>query len=358
MADTSLSIISVYHSWMSKRLLELNWDLTHHLNPDEPFVWFAADNTPRGNTPEIDKGKFITIRNTGIHAYHGMVSPHHASGINTCLPYVKTRFLLSLDNDLYIVRPRWISEVVDHMQKNDLAFFGVPWHVKDWVKYRHFPAVQGLFVDLDKVDLATLDFSPDLRFKNQFEVVNERKNYERAVKEKNKKSKLYGTLKSSLPAPISQSFGRLVRTLDVARRRKNIGIGRDTGYGVYRRYGNDMRFKREIVQTVYEPYTDGLLRKQINLPLNTVIEHILPERLCYFPKQKNYFSTSGFASKGYPSAAASQWEEFLWQDEPFAINVHGSPSKTKKRHSTPEEEVAHVQSIVEQISAHAKNTNA
>ena len=191
-----LTIVSVYHNELSKRLLELNGEFTRTMNPGSDFVWLVGDNTPQNFLPKIDENIFTIVPNK--EDYHGLGSHQHAGAINKCLKEVKTRFVLSLDSDFYIVRNEWINDVLGYMKARGLAFFGVTYHTQDYPKYRYFPSVVCMFVDLEKVPLETLDFTPQMEFKKTGQVIRTEKDRETKKKVFRKKIKQHGFCRKNL----------------------------------------------------------------------------------------------------------------------------------------------------------------
>jgi len=90
----------------------------------------------------------------------GRGSYHHAAALNLAIRKVETRYALVLDPDLFVIYRGWIDECLDHMRRRDLAFFGVPWHPRWYRKWRDFPCVHFLLIDLAKAPAAELDFTP------------------------------------------------------------------------------------------------------------------------------------------------------------------------------------------------------
>src|SRR5262249_19037971 len=89
-------------------------------------------------------------------------SYHHGSALTVNLKDIRDRFLLVIDPDLFVVYPNWIRETTEHMIRQQLCFFGTPWHPRWYTKYRYFPAVHFLLIDLQRVSLTQLDFRPEL----------------------------------------------------------------------------------------------------------------------------------------------------------------------------------------------------
>lgn len=329
--ETNLTIVSVYHNALSKRLLELNYEMTSRLNPDVTLRWLVGDNTPTNFTDRIDADKFIVLRNPKD--YGGLGSHQHASAINICLKEARTRFVVSLDSDFYILQHDWIDKVLSHMKQHNLAFFGVTYHAKDYPKYRYFPCVVCVFVDLEKVGgVNGLDFFPEIELSQSGKAIRHEKDF-------NKKKKAFRAhIKRFIPHPMTLFFGRVSRTLSMASRRIAIAAVKDTSYRIFTRYANDASRRHEYVQTVFDPDTDAFLAKRLWMPLNRLIERFLPDRLCYVPKQKDSYTKTTFKDLGYADLGANGWEEYLWQDTPFGTHIRGS--KTWKRNESEKDEVA------------------
>ena len=86
----------------------------------------------------------------------------HGIGLNKTIDLIKTRYVIFLDPDFFILKKNLINEVLKYMKTKDLSFFGVPWHPKWYSKYRYFPCCHCLFVDLKKIKQKNLDFRPTI----------------------------------------------------------------------------------------------------------------------------------------------------------------------------------------------------
>jgi len=332
-----LTIVSVYHNQLSKRLLELNREFTRAQNPASDFVWLVGDNTPQTFSDKISEKEFTIVPNR--EDYHGLGSHQHAGAINKCLKEVKTRFVLSLDSDFYILRKNWIAEVLSYMKANNLAFFGVTYHTQDYSKYRYFPSVVCVFIDLEKVPLETLDFMPQMELKEIGGVI--RRDEGRKIKKKVLRKKI----KRFFPAPLRFFLSKIMRTLDIKQRKAVIGTGRDTSYRIYMRYGNDEKFDREYATVVFNPSRDPYFRAKVWISLNWIIEKFLPDSLCYLPKKRDSYSAIGFKEHGFVDLRGFGWEEYLWQAKPFGTHIRGS--KTWKRNENEDDEIALIKQTLE-----------
>ena len=238
-----LSIISV--KFGSSVWLEQNLELIYRLNPDSRFDFFVVNNdSDQGFQPprEIRVLPAVPrVLNAGKGSYH------HAAALNSALAFIKTRFLLILDPDFYVIQPNWIESVIHNMEAQSLACFGSTWHPRWTYQYRYFPSVHFMVFDLKKIPLETLDFTPDIGTSWWDKTLS----------------------RSQIPASLKTIL--------------QIGTFRDTGSRVQRRY---RKTKTECLQAHFDAEMaissfDGLQKLSLRLP----------DRLSLIPKRKNYFST-------------------------------------------------------------------
>lgn len=281
MEDKALTICSVYHSSLTKKLLELNFELTRKLNGGAEFIWLVADNTPSGLGDKISHEIFFVV--PGVLEMPSAPRPwmkgsyHHAAAINKSLGHIKTRFAVILDADFFILQKEWIKNATKHMQKQNLAFFGAPYHPGRFAEYRYFPSGHCLFIDLEKINIKDLDFMPDYE-----DVLQKRLFLPRAGKR------------------LSKIF---------LRKRSRIGTSRDTGYKVYKKFSTG-NAKYETVQPIF------------NVGKFLFYEKLLPDFLSFFPKKTGYFVSDFFRDRGFYDADKNSWEEYVWLNKPFGIHLH------------------------------------
>jgi hypothetical protein len=298
MDDGDLTICSV--SFDTARHLELNWDLVRYLNPAQPCTWVITENSPPHSRDLVDpqSGQFVVRRGEAFDSGHPRpASQHHGLGLNRAMESVRSRFVLILDPDFYIVRPNWMADVLEHMQVERLAFFGVPWHPKWHGKYRYFPCVHCLFIDLGQIPAATLDLRPGRGALGSNTSV---------------KARIADVLGHLLPRPVFD-------VLSNVRGRTAIGRSQDTGHRVYQQYGTNSRIRAACVSPVYRPEDDYPVTS--SLTVSRVLDRLLPDRLSYQPKETEYFTTAGFHERGYADVRAYGWEEFIWKEQPFGFHV-------------------------------------
>lgn len=334
-----ITLISVYHNWLSKRLLEENELITRALNPGVTWEWRAGDNTSADFADAIRENKFKIMRNPEREKWNNLGSHQHSSAINHCFREVKTRFVASLDGDCFIIRKNWIRDVTDHMQKKNLSFFGLSFHPKAYANYRYFPTEVLMVVDLEKIPIDTLDFMPRL-------TINEQGKVNWGTKDVSFENKPFVVRTGKRFIPLLASYaGRIKRTFDMRERKKSIGTVWDICYSIYEQYYEKVPV--ECVTPVYNPNSDLFYNQKVIPRLNAFIEGILPDHLCYIPKKRGFISDISFRELGYYDCAGQGWEEYLWRGRPFAVHLRGV--KTYKRKRTPEEEVERVKHALDSI---------
>jgi hypothetical protein len=271
--------------------------------------WIVVDNSQNGLEGffPCDDARFVAIpgaesRKVGRRSYH------HAAGLHLALPLVRTRFLLILDPDFYILRPNWLRDIPAHMDRNNLAFFGAPWHPRWSTKYRYFPSVHCLFVDLNQVPLADLDFMPDIP-----QLLRPKTGEDEAERRPGWLSRFtIGVAKV------------LVSLLPGARRRR-VSASRDTGWHVFARFGHADGVHHETVQPVVRFAKDFRGAKpHLGWALGRSLERLFPERLRYLPGEPGYYSLEGFKESGWPDASGEGWEEHMWNGAPFGAHFRKS----------------------------------
>jgi hypothetical protein len=292
----TLTICTV--SFHSRRWLEVNRSLTARLNGASRIRWLVAENSPADSDARVaDEGALFTVipgaQFTTMPYASG--SYHHGAGMNKLLDHISTRFAMFLDPDFFIIRENWVGDVVEHMRRRGLAILGAPWHPRWYLKPRYFPCAHCMCVDLARLPVAELDFTPDYRVVPPYRDRNEDgTEIERGAWE------------------------GVVRTLDrwALGRRRYIGTSRDVSWRIYERISGDRTHLTECLQPVFHPERHG--RKQL-------MEHYLPDRWSFIPKKAHYFTESGFVDRGLPDLERLGWEEFVWRDRPFGFHIRSQP---------------------------------
>lgn len=249
----------------------------------------------------------------------------HAMGLQRALAEVKTRYLLILDPDFYLVKPEWVTEILEYMGRKELAFFGVPWHPRWFLKYRDFPCVHCFFVDLEKVKFSADYLHPEL---------------------------LSGAVKASgfwldfvskqSPKPRRERLGFLLKNIKQAIRedmqqRRNIGASRDTGYRLYEEYAKSGKYKFEVAFPVFDNVGAAFRPASvIRAQYARTLERFLPEKLRYVPPRHTY-TRFGFHRYGLPDVRGAGWEEFLWRGMPLGFHMRGELHRERFDTMTPKQ---------------------
>lgn len=282
--------------------LALNFQLTDKLcTGPNSIQWAVAENSPTdtqnrftiGNNPD-----WLTI----LPGVEGDYPPnlHHTLALNACVAQVRTRFLLVLDPDFYILWADWANAVLDHMIDKGLAVFGVPWHPRHGFKYRYFPCVHCVFIDLDRIPLDTLDFRPPTD--------------------------------ENAPSPT----GLVDRFLSGRR-----GYPTDSGTLFYWRYFQNPLAECECAVPVFHPKKH---LPEFGATLKGRISHrVLPDRFCYVPKRKGAYTEVGFEESGFNVSLDPNWEQFMWKNRPFGFHVRRNWNKKAR---TEQDEIEALQRLM------------
>jgi hypothetical protein len=299
-----LSICTV--SFNSYSLIELNRRLVSHLNPNEAPIWWIAENSPSDSVERypnwVSSPTLNILPGTAFDPNAPRpASYHHASALHTLLPKVTTRYLLVLDPDFYIIYPNWIQKLVGAMQQENWAFAGVPWNPRWSGKYRHFPCVHCMLIDLKQVEVVALDFHPA--------------GIERPI------TQLIG---SQIPDYKVYIFVYLLKSLlGLYKRPQFIGKTRDTGYKVHARFANNPNTTAKTLTPVFQPATSDVFPPGKISGILRAVDHILPESYQVISTRPNSYSEVGLKELAGVDTLQYGWEEFLWDGEPFGFHVRG-----------------------------------
>ena len=216
----------------------------------------------------------------------GVLGYEHALAITALLPSIRTRFAVFLDPDCFIVSPGWARLAPQYMQRRDLQFFGTPINPRRHNSYRYFPYMVCMFVDLAKVSRRDLCFVPDV-----------------------------WSWPVALNYVCRQALTRIPKA-GYAFRWLLTEQWKTNGWRIKERFGDSRSVKYECVQPVWDvndTIPPGTLKR--------LIHSLTPASVAPVPKQRGYCSPIGFAHMGAPDVAARGWEEFVWQNRPFAFHV-------------------------------------
>lgn len=308
MTGCDLTICSVFYDAFTRRCFLMNVKLTERLNDTQKVCWVVADNSNDALSPVTMPENVTVVQGDAPDpsmpaSIRG--SYHHGNAINLSIQPVTTRWALILDVDFFIILNEWAEAITTHAENNGVSFFGAPWHPRWFNKYRGFPCVHCLLIDLSRVDPVELDFLPDL------------------LAHLPPAARFSPTADTSVRSVRLRTIARNLATMLLLRDRKAIASSHDTGFRLYDRFGNDSRHVAKCLQPVYRPDQQFAGPPHSRGNLNRLLEKLLPERLCYFPKRHDYYSLRGFRDFGAYDADFHSWEEFLWQGRPFGFHLRG-----------------------------------
>jgi hypothetical protein len=282
-ASSGLTICSV--AYRAKACLALNDRLMRQLNSGaRPSEWLLFDNnTDPAERIDAADPRFTIVRSE---RRSGELGYEHALGIGELMTRVRTRFLLILDPDCFIAYPDWIRTIPAYMVERGLGFFGPPINPRRHNSYRYFPYMVCMFVDLARVSRRDLCFIPDV--------------WEPAA------NVGYRIRKAAADLP---KVGFLFRWLLTEQWRTN-------GWRLKAQFGDGRRVAFECAQPVWDIESE-LTRDRIK----RLVHVLTPAAVSPIPKKPNYCSPRGFRAMGAPDVAALGWEEFVWNDRPFAFHI-------------------------------------
>jgi hypothetical protein len=303
-----LTICSVSYKH-SRHILE-NIALTKTLLPNTKLEWLMANNAP-----EYDSFDGVVKYRNGCNIQifagppnnfegPGKGSKHHAAGLELVVSHAKTRFVLILDPDFYLIMPNWAERIIEYMTRNNIALFGVPWHPKWSGKWQYFPCAHCLLVDTEYIDLSSVSFMPDS--------------------------------KNAQPLNI---WKRFLSKIPLVGSRAYIGCSKDTGCQIYKSYSASPQTRcalatpslsRVDLHDRYDKYNTTLV--DLWFLFNRALDKLFPESMSLFPKRKDYFTETCFSDVGLPDCKRFGWEEFFWNKEPFGFHIRGFPKKPAERH--------------------------
>lgn len=320
-------------SYRSASMLDLNISLTRKLNPTSRFHWLIVDNNndfqDRGLT---DQGEVRLLQgdpceNKG--ALRG--SYHHAQALNKAMQHVSTRYLMVIDPDFFIFRRGWIDDVLAHMSKNELSFWGAPYYPDLNWKRRYFPTVSCMLIDLERTGKERLDFTPELDEYLQLY------SYPAII--------LLGILLGIIPMNIRHIDLFTLKDISRAALRvrwlteplskvfpkriyPNTNISRDTGFKIQNFFGRNQNYK---IETLLPAYVNDLFTRKKSFFKNLAAQMyalLVPENLSIYPKRRDYCTPSHFRDSGHFDVRGQfGWEEFFWKGQPFAFHIKGGTSK-------------------------------
>lgn len=210
-----------------------------------------------------------------------MGSLHHATALEKALQEVRTRFVLLMDPDFFVLRQDWIETLLSYVSEQNIGILGSVWHPRWFYQYRDFPSVHFMLVDLHQIPLTEIDLKPLISEDRWWQIINRKRTPWPAV--------LRDTLKAQRC--------------------------RDTGWRLYRRYYRDPTVRLEMLLPHYIPPENARYRWEKTLA------PVLPASWRKYPSDAQSFTEESFLRQPWAEAYRQGWEEFFWEGSPFAVHL-------------------------------------
>ena len=285
---TILTVVIEKHYGYVERQLRL----IEALNPGEEFEMIVVDNDAVDGKPRIavddPRCRVIPGVSYANMPAEGRGSYHHAAALNLALEHVRTPRLLIIDPDLFVVRNYWIDDCLIHLNRRGLTLLGVPWHYAWHRKWRYFPCVHFLMIDLEKLPIGKIDFTPAVAKDRRW-----------------------------LASPFANW---LKRTMPLLHARVLLESRRDTGWKLHRKF-HRREDDFEVMQPVIDLDADLVRPKYLKSLRARWLEPRLPRRWSFYPAPGTYVSHSEALEFDHPAIQALSPECFVWMGAPFAFHM-------------------------------------
>lgn len=303
---------------------DLNWKLTRRLNEAERFEWIVVKNRT-----EDEDGTFGAVARAGCRVIPGITQTqnttrrfvsrgrvvghpernwYHSRGLEIGLAQVRSRYVLILDPDFYVVRRGWIEEMIGHMSGEGLAVFGAPYHPMEATKATDLPCAYCMLVDLKTIPKEKLSFHPE----TPSVLAEKRRQW------LERRSPLQRLIHFAIANGDRLAYRLLGRSVGPGQRGEVApNIGGDTGSALYETMRGSGDWRSACVTPVF---TSALYYGR----LARVLDRFLPDEYRYVSRRRVRFVTSGFREFGGPDLNALGCHEYLWKGAPFGFHLRGS----------------------------------
>lgn len=329
-----------------EELVNLNIENTAKLNKNNNISWYVVLNKDpqKKNIIKINLNKNDLLINGNLMDEIGCGALNHGICFNRTISKIKSRFVLYTDPDFFTLKEGWIDSIIEYMLENNIGFFGAPWHPKWYIKFRYFPCHQFLLIDRNLVNLNDFDFRPiNIYWTGSSNIYNSIQPHNLQNIEKNKRISIKYVLKKLIPSKFIEKYRNYKNYMfSIQSRKKNCWDG-DSGARIYLKFINK-KIKISLLKPVFNPKIDWQV--PISWKLNYYFEKLLPEKLCYFPKDANYtYQPSDFGNE----LGGKGYEGFYWNNKPFSFHTRGFPRENKGMRNR-EDEILHIKKLFKQYS--------
>lgn len=296
-------------SFGDEEYIRFNQKLSRDLNQGANYQWLVGENKPTNSGFRMNEGSNLEIIE-GASNETLIPSYHHTTTLNRLLKSVRTRFVCIIDPDFFILQKNWVTSVINHMLKNDLHFLGVPWHPKHHSKYRNFPCVHFMVIDLQKIPIEEIDFRP--------------------TKLNNIEKLRHKQIKASGTSVLKRVLANLLTN------RWQIGNEGDTGSRLYAQYS--LCSKYHLLTPVIR---DG---KIFDNPVvnfwNCSLDLFFAEKHRFKQKGSVDLASDAIEFRGVEES----WELFFYGDKPFGIHLRNFKRNCQKK---PEDDIAKITNYID-----------
>ncbi len=327
---------------MTKEFIEMNDRLIRELNPSATYERFVINNSPNGTIHIAGAKEFPQPKLPDyLHKFsYGRAGYELGTAFNSILKEVKTRFVLFLDPDFFIIYPNWIQELTEYAKKNNIGFLGSPYHPKYWVKKRRFPTNYCLLVDREVIgdEFYSWNWMPE---HSESEMVK--------MQESDGKKKIEKVKRASSESSAVKNFFRKI--IDNVKKRRYIATSKECNADLYRRYfRGTVKYESFIPTVTVRDFIQHYhLSRRYDRALY-LLERLIPEKYSFVPRKG--FTFRSFRDVGSPDVLSTGMEEWWFFRKPFAFHLRGF----KQHNGGAVDEEKTKNSILQTIASFAANS--
>ena len=317
MKPSSYSLTLLTVNYKSAIWLNQNIEILRTLNTSISFKWIVVNNTPEScDLREVFDPDFTILKGSPYLGKNQFPATyHHAQGLNSALPYIKSDYLIVIDPDFFLYFHDGLSLILNHMAVNNLSFFGVPWHPIRPSKYRDFPCVHFMAIDTSRVDLKNLNFSPFYEH-GMFTPLSLLPSYPTYIR-------YFHFLKILKVLDIFFTSFLHLPILQLGKRFQN-GRSLDTGSSVYMQYFASNNHDSEVVSPIFHPSQINKISDRFRFVVDRFVDLFVPSFLKLHPYRYS------FVKSIFPDSLGSfKPEEFSWRGSYFGFHMRLYPSSRR-----------------------------
>ena len=278
-------------------------------------------------------------------------SYHHAEALNQNVDDLGCRLLLIADPDLFVIYPNWMRDVTQYVLQKRLRFFGVPWHPRWYTKYRNFPCVHFMLIDLQQVPVDRLDFRPELVERPSWSKRRQSADRESGIPAHPGNSNIRTALMATARKLGWRVLSAVYRAGYPIFSRHLVGSSHDTGWKIWNDFGRSARVRSEVVLPVVDRDADFTAPSFLTTKMGRLLEALLPARFRFLPRRETFIdpaNATGFDTADFWLLAA---EMFVWRGRPFAFHLRRHMTDQLKSPPAQDAEAAVLSRILEGVGS-------